>query len=133
MIIKILNKYDKFIKYSIIGALSASLDFLIFYLLTINTSINYLLINVISISCGITNSFLMNAKLNFKVHDYYVKRFAKFYTIGVLGIIISNALLFVLYEQMQISITFSKVITIFIIVIVQFFLNSKYSLAPSHA
>lgn len=132
MIAKIWNKYNKFIKYSVIGAISASIDFGVFYLLNTHTSMHYMAINVISISCGITNSFFMNAKLNFRVHDNYIKRYIKFYAVGVLGIIISNILLFVLHGQMNISVMISKFITIFIVVIVQFFLNSKYSLASKN-
>lgn len=131
MIARSWKKYNKFIKYCMIGAMSASIDFFIFFLLSTHTPLHYLLINVISISCGITNSFFFNARLNFKVYDEYLKRFAKFYTVGLFGIIISNTLLFILYEQMALPIIFSKGITIFLVVFLQFFLNSKYSLAPS--
>lgn len=129
MIAKIWNKYHKFFKYSAIGVISASIDFLVFYILNTSTPINYLIINIISISFGITNSFFLNAKLNFKVHDNYIKRFAKFYAVGILGIIISNILLLIFHEQIGVSVIISKIVTIFIVVIMQFILNSKYSLA----
>ena len=109
--------------------MSASLDFFVFYLLNENTLIYYQIINILSISCGISMSFILNAKLNFKVHDNYLSRFMKFYSVGGLGIVISNLLLYILYEQMSVEVVPSKIITIFVVVIVQFTLNSKYSLA----
>ena len=132
MIVKIWNRYNRFIKYSIIGGMGASIDFFVFFLLNTHTAIHYLVINIISISCGITNNFFFNAKLNFKVRDNYFRRYVKFYLVGLFGIIISNVLLFLLQEWLAISIIFSKIVTIFVVVIVQFFLNSKYSLAPSN-
>lgn len=132
MIARVLKRYNKFIKYSLIGVTSASLDFLVFYLLNTYTSINYLIINVISISCGITNSFFLNAKLNFKVHDRYLKRYLKFYTVGILGIIVSNVTLYILHGQMELPVMLSKIATVLLVVVIQFSLNSKYSLASSN-
>ena len=62
------------ILYGIIGSSSALLDFLIFTLLTEVFGVYYLVANCISVTCGLTNSFILNRKYNFKVTDKTLKR-----------------------------------------------------------
>ena len=63
------KKHRYFVRYCVIGASGASLDFVIFYILTSKLMLFYQYANIISISAGITNNFLWNAFLNFQTKD----------------------------------------------------------------
>lgn len=116
-----------FIKYGFIGVSGATLDFLIFTLLTRVFTVNYLIANIFSVSIGIINNFILNAFLNFKVKDKLLKRFFKFYSIGLLGLGISSGLLFLMVSFFGVDELVSKFSTIVVVTIVQYSLNKKIS------
>lgn len=111
------------IKYAFIGVLGASLDFCIFALLTQRFYLYYIYANIISVSVGISNNFIFNVLFNFKVKNNIFGRFMKFYTIGVLGMGISIGILYILVEMIQINSLVAKIITMFSVPLIQFYLN----------
>ena len=123
MIRKLYNKYRELIKYCIIGCSGALLDFIVYTILLKAFGMNYLLANALSVTAGITNNFFLNAYLNFKVTDKLFKRFISFYLVGMLGLLISEILLYLLVDIMSMNSIIAKIITIFVITIVQFILN----------
>jgi len=123
MIRKLYNKYRELIKYCIIGCSGALLDFITYTILIKAFGMNYLLANALSVTAGITNNFFLNAYLNFKVTDKLFKRFISFYLVGMLGLVISEILLYLLVDIMSMNSIIAKIITIFVITIVQFILN----------
>lgn len=124
-------KYKQFILYGIIGVVSASLDFFIFTFLTHIILINYLLANIISVNCGIINSFFLNSRYNFKVQNKFIKRFFTFYLIGLFGLGISSVFLWLFVEVFNVNVLISKIMVIFIITIVQFSLNKLITFKTS--
>lgn len=108
--------------YAIIGATSASLDFLIFYLLGTILNINEYISNVISIHTGIALSFTLNSRLNFKKTDKLALRAITFYLTGLFGLMLSSGLL-VLGNALQISANLAKLASIFLVAAVQFVIN----------
>ncbi len=123
MIRKLYNKYRELIKYCIIGCSGALLDFIVYTILLKAFGMNYLRANALSVTAGITNNFFLNAYLNFKVTDNMFKRFISFYLVGILGLLISEILLYLLVDIMSMNSIIAKIITIFVITIVQFILN----------
>lgn len=117
------SKFRNLILYGIIGGISASIDFLIFYSLTNFTEIYYLLANFISVSIGITISFILNKKYNFKVNDKVFKRFLIFVSVGFSGLLISSALLYLFIDIIYLNKIISKFISIVFVVFIQFFVN----------
>ena len=118
----IFNKHRHFILYGIIGATSAGLDFVAFSILCYAT-VNYQIANVISTHLGIFCSFLLNRHFNFKIKDRFLKRFLSFYVIGLVGLALTWLLLFVSVELLSINELIAKLIAIFAVAVVQFFLN----------
>jgi putative flippase GtrA len=116
-------KYQLFVLYAIIGAFCASLDFSIFTILIYYLSINYLIANIISVNLGILTSFTLNRQFNFKVKNRPLKRFAVFYTVGLLGLFIGSAFLWLSVEVFNVKVLVSKIIVIMIITVIQFSLN----------
>lgn len=124
LIVKLYNNFRNLILYGVIGSSSACLDFCIFTLLTSFTGIHYLIANCISVTCGLTNSFILNRKYNFKVTDKTAKRAALFYTVGLIGLTISSVLLYLFFEIFGMPRPISKVLAIILEVILQFLANS---------
>ena len=115
-------RYRNFILYGIIGAFSAGVDFGLYSLLCF-FGIKYLISNIISVHCGIFCSFLLNRYYNFKVKDKVVKRFLMFYVIGLIGLCISEGMLHVMVSYYLFNKIISKLLTVVVVAIVQFFLN----------
>lgn len=116
-----------FIMYSIIGITGASLDFLFFLLFTKIFNVNYLISNVFSVSIGIVNNFILNTVFNFKLKDKLFNRFIKFYSIGILGLLISSGLLFILVSFFKFNVSIAKLSTIIVVTIIQYSLNKRVS------
>ena len=110
-------------RYAFIGVLGASLDFIMFAFLTKTWNIYYIYANMVSVSLGISNNFIFNVLFNFKVRNNILGRFIKFYSIGILGLGISIGILYFLVEIMQINALVAKVITMFSVPLIQFYLN----------
>lgn len=121
------NKHRNLILYGIIGVSGAGLDWFVFTILFNVFGINYLVAKCISTTLGITNNFLWNASMNFKVKDVMHKRFLTFYGIGVIGLGISLIILKVLVDFLHWNANLSNLITIFVIVCLQYILNKKFS------
>ncbi len=123
--LEFIKKYKQFVLYSIIGTFSASLDFAIYTALFKFSGIAYLISNAISVNCGIITSFLLNRQFNFKIKDKTILRFVLFYSVGLLGLAVSTALLWMLVEHWEVNAIVAKILTIIVVVLVQFSLN-KY-------
>jgi len=122
----VLDLYDKFrnfILYGIIGSFSAGMDFLTFYALTNWLGVYYMYANILSVSIGISISFILNKTFNFKVKDRVLKRFLIFISVGFGGLILSSILLYLSVNILKLTPIISKLISIVFVVLIQFFVN----------
>lgn len=131
LILQYYTKYIHFIKYAVIGVTGVTIDFLVFYLLTEHVGMYYQYANAISVTCGITNNFIWNAIYNFKVKDKILKRFIQFYAVGIFGLLLNALLLFIFIELLDCHVLITKAIVILIVVVIQFFLNTKITFKKS--
>jgi putative flippase GtrA len=122
MLLAACRKHRKFILYGVIGGCCAGLDFAIYTLLCI-LGANYLAANAIGTHCGILCSFALNRRYNFKVNDKPVLRFLFFYAIGLTGLAMSSGILFLMVDICQSNAIFAKIVAIFAVAVIQFFLN----------
>lgn len=125
------SKFRNLILYGIIGSCTATLDFLIFTGLTQITAIHYIVANVISCGTGILCSFLLNRKYNFKVTDHTIRRMIIFFSVGIFGLFLSSVILHICIDELQLNELWSKVLSIVIVVIIQFLLNKYVSFRVS--
>lgn len=125
--IKIHYINKKFILYSLIGFTGVTLNYLLFYVLTETTDINYIVVNIFSVTLGITNNFILNVLVNFKLKDRLIYRYLMFVLVGCLGMLISSTILYIFHGILGINIYLCKVISILFVVIVQYNLNSSSS------
>lgn len=117
-------RFRNLILYGIIGTISASTDFLLFYGLTSILNIKYIIANIISIMFGISLSFFLNREYNFKVKNKILKRMSIFFLIGLLGLILSSYLLYLFIEIAKLDKIEAKLSSIILVIIVQFILNN---------
>ncbi|MGI5831842.1 MAG: GtrA family protein [Thermoguttaceae bacterium] len=115
-------------RYGLIGVTGATLDAVLFYLLT-RAGVHYQVANLLSVSCGIINNFFLNAFFNFKTKNRLVRRFCCFYLIGMFGWGISALLLYLFIEIWGLPPLTSKLVIIFIVTVVQFTLNKTFTFA----
>lgn len=116
-------RFHDLILYGIIGCLSSGLDFCVYTFLVRIVGMNYLLANCISVVVGITTSFTLNRKYNFKVIDRTIRRFAIFFTVGICGMLLSNLILYVCIEKLMMDSIVSKLLSIVFVVLIQFLIN----------
>lgn len=129
------NLYARFrnlILYGIIGGGCAALDFGIYTILCHFDLLPYLWANVISIHCGIFCSFFLNRNVNFQVKDKATLRFFSFYAVGLIGLGISEGMLYLMVEQAEWNELTCKLISIIVVALVQFFLNKYITFKTRH-
>ena len=127
LIISLYRRYRIFILYCIIGCSGASLDFIIYLALVTFTDISYRIANIIGCTCGIINNFFLNYIFNFKTKDHLLMRLLCFYCVGLLGLGLSSLVLYLLVDCLETNKILAKILTIFVIVIVQYSLNKHIS------
>jgi putative flippase GtrA len=132
MILTLFYKFRNLILYGIIGGFSAGIDFLVFYLLTSYLEVFYLLANIISVTIGITISFVLNKNFNFKVKDKVFKRFLIFISVGFGGLLLSSALLYFLIDILSFEKNISKFLSIVFVVLIQYFANKFVTFKKEH-
>lgn len=125
---ELLSKYREFLLYGIIGGFSALLDFTVYTLILRFTSTeDILMVNAISVLCGIATSFLLNRQFNFKVKDHAARRFVAFLLVGLFGLAVSTLLIYLLAEILFWNNLIAKLFTIVVVSIFQFILNKTIS------
>lgn len=124
----IINLYYRFrnlIFYGIIGGFCAALDFGVYTGLCYWDIMPYLVANIISIHIGIFISFVLNRSFNFKVKDKVKTRFLSFYMVGLVGLGISEGMLYLMVTKGGWNEIACKLVSIVVVALIQFLLN-KY-------
>ena len=117
------SRFRTLILYGLIGGFCATLDFAIYTILCHFDIMPYLWANVISIHCGIICSFFLNRGINFKVKDKAWIRFLSFYAVGLIGLGISELMLYLMVDVAHWNEIICKLISIVVVALVQYFLN----------
>ena len=121
---------QQLILYGVIGGLSASLDFAVFLGLFELLHLHYQVANAISVHAGITLSFILNRRYNFKVFDKVGARFLRFYLTGLFGLLISFSILR-FGSALGYPPPIVKVASIVIVALVQFIINKMVTFRNS--
>ncbi len=127
------RKYRNLILYGIIGSCSSGLDFLLYTLFVNVFNWHYLFSNCVSVLAGITTSFTLNRTYNFKVKDQTIKRMLIFFTVGLCGMLMSNLILYVCIDCLEMNKIVSKLLSIGLVVIAQFVINKYITFRPTSA
>jgi len=140
---EVFAKSRSFVAYVLIGFTGLTIDVCVLILIVRVLHVNQYSANFISMSAGIINNFLLNAFFNFKKTDKLLRRFATFYTVGLVGMAVGDAFLWVFNGAFReffgiILLSISPIIakyqlelvkgvSIIFIAIMQYFLNKCFS------
>jgi putative flippase GtrA len=116
-----------FVTYTIIGLSGVTLDVVIFYALYNWVGLDKMVATFISISIAITNNFLLNTYFNFKVTDRLLGRFARFYTVGLAGIILTDAIFAIFVDRAGMNANLVKIGSLLPVLLLQYSLNKHWS------
>ncbi|PRY51931.1 putative flippase GtrA [Geodermatophilus tzadiensis] len=121
------RRYRSFVLYQLIGVSGVLLDLVLFLLLYNVLGLHEQLATVLSTSAGITNNFLLNSYLNFRVRDGMLRRFLRFYAVGLVGIGLVAVLLLVFHTWLGVDANVVKVVSLPVVAVLQFLLNKRWS------
>ena len=124
LIKKLLSKYEKFIKFTIVGFGNLFISLITYYILVF-FSINYQIANIGGFITGSLNGYIWNKIWVFKNSKRSVSSIMKFYLAYLSTWLLSALLLYVWVEKMKISDKIAPVINVFITTPITYLLN-KY-------
>jgi putative flippase GtrA len=125
----LLQRHRQLVLYALIGGSGALLDLLVYVVLTSMFSIEPVVATILSVSIGIVNNFLLNTFLNFKVRTRLWLRFLSFYSIGLVGVVLSALVIWIFTELVDLGYLWAKVISIPPVVVGQFIANKNITFA----
>ena len=124
LIKKLFFKYEKFIKFAIVGFGNLFISLVIYYLLVF-FSINYQIANIGGFITGSLNGYIGNKLWVFKENKQNIISIIKFYSTYLATWLLSAVLLYIWIEIIGISDKIAPVINIFITTPINYLLN-KY-------
>ena len=124
LIKKLFYKYERFIKFAIVGFGNLFVSLVTYYLLVF-FSINYQIANIGGFVTGSLNGYIWNKLWVFKENKQNMTSLVKFYLTYLATWILSAMLLYIWIELMSISDKIAPVINVFITTPINYLLN-KY-------
>lgn len=121
----LIRKHRIFICYVLIGTIATLLDMGILYLLSDVIGWDEILSNCISVFLGISLSFILNSKFNFKKTDRIIIKFIYFFSVCLIGMMIGSAIFEILYIELDMMKFLSKMISVISAGILQYLFNKN--------
>ncbi|MUM76491.1 hypothetical protein GKC30_02455 [Pseudodesulfovibrio sp. F-1] len=113
--------------YILIGFIGAAVDFSTFLIINVYTGLGYIVANTMGSLFGMINNFILNFTFNYKLKNKHLQRFALFCSAGLIGILGSNLIIFLLVELMNLQETLAKTATLAVVVALQYTFNRLYT------
>ncbi|MBS1487403.1 MAG: GtrA family protein [Bacteroidetes bacterium] len=114
----------KFLKFGLVGISGMAVDFGITYLIKEKIKANKYVANTLGFFCAATSNFLFNRLWTFESSDpAVVFQYAKFLTISIVGVMLSNAIIYLLHEKWKWNFYVAKLVSIGIVLFWNFFAN----------
>ena len=116
---ELLNQIFKFI---IVGGIATLIDWIIYYILNSVFNINPLISNVFSFSISLIYNYIASVKWVFNVSKKKNKKriFMEFIILSVVGLLISEFLIWLLVDKLSINSMISKIISTAIVMVFNF-------------
>ncbi len=114
----------QFLLYSLCGGLGVGTDYVVFYL-SLNAGVWYQYANVLGYLAGTLISFSLNRIFTFARRDRVLQRLTMFLAVACVGFTASALLLWLLVDLGQLDARMGKLITLPMVVVLQFSLNRR--------
>jgi putative flippase GtrA len=118
------------LSYCICGVAGVSADYAVFYLL-VSLGVWYQAANILSYAAGTLLSFLLNRAVTFRMHDLVWRRLGAFFLVSGCGYLTSAFLLWLLVGHGAVSPQIGKLLTLPVVVALQYGLNSRFAFRPA--
>lgn len=121
---------SKFVRFSVVGTSGAVIDFTITYFLKEKVKVNKFAANSAGFSVAATTNYFFNRIWTFQsAQPEILVQFAKFIVISLLGLALSNFLIWILHSRKQMNFYLVKLISIGLVMVWNFTLNYLYTFA----
>jgi len=122
----------KLILYVAIGGTGVLLDLMIYSVLAniifvSDGDVGPIISNTISSSTATVYTFCLNVLFNFKVRDKLFMRFLSFFLVGLVGLAVSNTIIWIFVSNLNWGKNIVKFMTLFVVLVVQYNLNKHIS------
>jgi putative flippase GtrA len=115
-LLSLIYSRKQFIKYCIVGATAAAVDFSALYIFTEFFGIYYLISNFFAFIFSASTNFLLNKFWTFRNRSSaYLKQFTKFFIVVIIGVAFGTLLMYLFTEKGGLWYMYSKILTIGII------------------
>ena len=123
----------QFLLYCLCGGIGVTTDYCVYYV-ALTFGVWYQAANVFGYLSGTLVSFFLNRKITFSVHDKLARRLAIFLGVAAIGYSVSALMLWLLVDTASIDARIAKLLTLPVVVLLQFFLNRRitFSVSPSN-
>jgi putative flippase GtrA len=117
-----LNLCVQIFKFVIVGGIATIIDFIIYYICYNYIGLNPLLANIISFSISVIYNFYASVKWVFDVDNSKNKKviFIEFIVFAVLGLLLSELLLFIFIDKCGLKKMISKILATIIVMVFNF-------------
>lgn len=109
--------------YGLIGVSGVAIDFFSYTIMIELLGVHFRVANLISVSLGICNNFLLNFFVNFRMSGKLLQRFAGFFLVGISGLLLSDVFLNLLVNTIRIPPVISKALVLPVVVFGQYVAN----------
>lgn len=135
MIERVPPAFRKLVLYAVCGGCGVLLDLGV-YTGLVMMGVWYQMANLAGYASGTLLSFVLNRAITFQVKDAPLRRLGMFIMVAVAGYTVSTGVLWLLVEQLGVGPLLSKLVTLVIVLALQFTLNSLITFradAPTRA
>lgn len=120
----------QFFLYCLCGGIGVTTDYLIYYS-ALTFGLWYQAANVLGYLSGTLVSFFLNRRITFGVHDQLARRLAIFLGVAAVGFSASALMLWLMVDVMSIDAKIAKLMTLPVVVIIQFSLNRRITFSEN--
>ena len=115
---------QQFLLYCLCGGIGVSSDYAVFYV-AVTAGVWYQGANLFGYVAGTLVSFALNRVLTFGMRDRVMQRLAMFLGVASVGFGASALMLWLLVQQLQVDPRLAKLLTLPMVVVLQFTLNRR--------
>lgn len=119
----------QFLLYCFCGGIGVLTDFGVYYVL-LAQGVWYQFANIFGYLAGTLISFFLNRLITFRVRDSLVGRLMMFLGVAIAGFATSTVLLWLFVDAIQMDSKLAKLLTLPLVVVLQYSLNRKITFTP---
>jgi putative flippase GtrA len=118
----------KFFKFGIVGFSGVLVDFGVTYLVKEKMKGSKYLANSLGFAFAVTSNFLLNRIWTFESKDSLVwLQYSKFILVALIGLVLSNGMVYLLTERKKLNFYLAKVIAIGVVMLWNFVANYQFT------